>query len=127
MDSGFHALDSGFQSLIFAGSRIAVPSHQARQFVRCNYICCHNLSLLHVEELENFKNTLNNYDDQAKLERARLKEEHHQCTQIDLNNKKNKALQDFVTALQEEPRDGNKILEAIQRFVKFCTQDRLHK
>lgn len=78
------------------------------------------------EELENFKNTLNNYDDQAKLERARLKEEHHQCTQIDLNNKKNKALRDFVAALQEEPRDGNKILEAIQRYVKFCTQDRLH-
>lgn len=78
------------------------------------------------EELENFKNTLNSYDEQAKLERARLKEEHHQCTQLDLNNKKNKALRDFVTALEEEPQDGNKILEAIQSFVKFSSHDRLH-
>ncbi|KAL9964038.1 hypothetical protein ACROYT_G027612 [Oculina patagonica] len=78
------------------------------------------------EELENFKKSLNSFDEQAKLERARLKEEHHQCTQIDLNDKKNQAMRDFVAALQEEPRDGNKILEAVQRFVKTCTQDRLH-
>lgn len=80
-----------------------------------------------VDELENFRKTLNSLDEQAKLERARLKEEHHQCTQIDLNDKKNKALRDFVAALEEEPRDGNKILEAVQRYVKVCTQDRLHK
>lgn len=66
-------------------------------------------------------------EDQVKLERARLKEEHHQCTQIDLNDKKNKAMADFVAALQEEPQDANKILEAVQRYVRFCTQDRLHK
>lgn len=78
------------------------------------------------EELENFKKSLNTYDEQAKLERARLKEEHHQCMQIDLNDKKNQALRDFVAALQEVPRDGNKILEAEQRFVRTCTQDRLH-
>lgn len=70
---------------------------------------------------------MNSLEDQAKLERARLKEEHHQCTQIDLNDKKNKALHDFVAALQEDQRDGNKILEAVQRYVRFCTQDRLHK
>lgn len=80
-----------------------------------------------VDELENFRKTLNSLDEQAKLERAQLKEEHHQCTQIDLNDKKNKALRDFVAALEEEPRDGNKILEAVQRYVKVCTQDRLHK
>lgn len=79
------------------------------------------------EELDNFKKTLNSLDDQAKLERARLKEEHHQCTQIDLNDKKNQAMRDFVAALQADPRDGNKILEAVQRYVKMCTQDRLHK
>lgn len=79
------------------------------------------------EELENFKKSLNSFDEQAKLERAQLKEEHHQCMQIDLNDKKNQALRDFVTALQEEPRDGNKVLEAVQRYVKTCTQDRLHK
>lgn len=78
------------------------------------------------EELENFKKSLNTYDEQAKLERARLKEEHHQCMQIDLNDKKNQALRDFVAALQEVPRDGNKILEAEQRFIRTCTQDRLH-
>ena len=87
----------------------------------------YNLVTLHIDELENFKNTLNSYDEQAKLDRARLKEEHHQCTQIDLNNKKNQAMRDFVAALGEEPRDGNKILEAVQRYVKMCTQDRLHK
>ena len=87
----------------------------------------YNLVALHIDELENFKNTLNSYDEQAKLDRARLKEEHHQCTQIDLNNKKNQAMRDFVAALGEEPRDGNKILEAVQRYVKMCTQDRLHK
>lgn len=87
----------------------------------------YNLVILHIDELENFKNTLNSYDEQAKLDRARLKEEHHQCTQIDLNNKKNQAMRDFVAALGEEPRDGNKILEAVQRYVKMCTQDRLHK
>lgn len=79
------------------------------------------------EELENFKKSLNSFDEQAKLERSQLKEEHHQCMQIDLNDKKNQALRDFVTALQEEPRDGNKVLEAVQRYVKTCTQDRLHK
>lgn len=47
--------------------------------------------------------------------------------QIDLNDKKNQALRDFVAALQEVPRDGNKILEAEQRFIRTCTQDRLHK
>lgn len=66
-------------------------------------------------------------EDQVKLERARLKEEHHQCTQIDLNDKQNKALADYVAALQEEPQDANKIQEAVQRYVRFCTQDRLHK
>lgn len=70
---------------------------------------------------------VSSFEDQVKLERARLKEEHHQCTQIDLNDKKNKAMADFVAALQEEPQDANKILEAVQRYVKFCTQDRLHK
>lgn len=70
---------------------------------------------------------VNSFEDQVKLERARLKEEHHQCTQIDLNDKKNKAMADFVAALQEEPQDANKILEAVQRYVRFCTQDRLHK
>lgn len=79
------------------------------------------------EEIENFKKSLETYDEQAKLERARLKEEHHQCMQIDLNDKKNQALRDFVAALQEVPRDGNKILEAVQRFVNTCSQDRLHK
>lgn len=79
------------------------------------------------DELENFKKSLNTFDEQAKLERARLKEEHHQCMQIDLNDKKNQALRDFVAALQEVPRDGNKILEAERRFIKTCTQDRLHK
>lgn len=78
------------------------------------------------EEIENFKKSLETYDEQAKLERARLKEEHHQCMQIDLNDKKNQALRDFVAALQEVPRDGNKILEAVQRFVNTCSQDRLH-
>ena len=78
-------------------------------------------------ELENFKKSLETYDEQAKLERARLKEEHHQCMQIDLNDKKNQALRDFVAALQEVPRDRDKILEAEQRFVRTCTQDRLHK
>jgi len=85
-----------------------------------------NLVVL-VEELENFKKTLNSLDEQAKLDRARLKEEHHQCAQINLNDKKNQALRDFVAALEEDPRDGNKILEAAQRYVKYCTQDRLHK
>lgn len=66
-------------------------------------------------------------EDQVKLERARLKEEHHQCTQIDLNDKQNKALADYVAALQEEPQDANKIQEAVQRYVRLCTQDRLHK
>lgn len=47
--------------------------------------------------------------------------------QIDLNDKKNQALRDFVAALQEVPRDRDKILEAEQRFVRTCTQDRLHK
>lgn len=70
---------------------------------------------------------VSSFEDQVKLERARLKEEHHQCTQIDLNDKKNKAMADFVAALQEEPQDANKILEAVQRYVRFCTQDRLHK
>lgn len=70
---------------------------------------------------------VSSFEDQVKLERARLKEEHHQCTQIDLNDKKNKAMADFVAALQEEPLDANKILEAVQRYVRFCTQDRLHK
>lgn len=77
-------------------------------------------------DLQTFNKMVNSYGDQAKLERARLKEEHHQCTQIDLNDKKNKALGDFVAALQEEPRDDNKILQAVQRYVRFCTQDRLH-
>lgn len=90
-------------------------------------MCCFHLFLILVGELENFKSTLASYDDQVKLERNRLKEEHHQCTQIDLNNKKNQALGDFVAALQKEPRDGNKILQAVQRYVKICTQDRLHK
>ena len=80
-----------------------------------------------VGQLENFKKTLNSLDDQAKLERARLKEEHHQCTQIDLNDKKNQALRDFVAALEEVPRDGNKIKEAMKRYVTVCTKDRLHK
>lgn len=70
---------------------------------------------------------VSSFEDQVKLERARLKEEHHQCTQIDLNDKKNNAMADFVAALQEEPQDANKILEAVQRYVRFCTQDRLHK
>ena len=70
---------------------------------------------------------VSSFEDQVKLERARLKEEHHQCTQIDLNDKKKKAMADFVAALQEEPQDANKILEAVQRYVRFCTQDRLHK
>ena len=70
---------------------------------------------------------VSSFEDQVKLERTRLKEEHHQCTQIDLNDKKNKAMADFVAALQEEPQDANKILEAVQRYVRFCTQDRLHK
>ena len=70
---------------------------------------------------------VSSFEDQVKLERARLKEEHHQCTQIDLNDKKNKAMADFVAALQEEPQDANKILEAVQCYVRFCTQDRLHK
>lgn len=77
-------------------------------------------------DLETFNKMVSSFEDQVKLERARLKEEHHQCTQIDLNDKKNKAMADFVAALQEEPQDANKILEAVQRYVRFCTQDRLH-
>ena len=80
-----------------------------------------------LDELESFKNMLNSFDDQAKLERLRLKEEHHQCTQINLNDKKNQALRDFVAAIEEEPRDGDKIKEALKRYLTSCTKDRLHK
>ena len=77
--------------------------------------------------MERFKKTVASLEEQAKLERERLREEHHQCVQIDVNNKKHKAMKDFVKAMKERVRDPNKILEAVQRFVKTCTQDRLHK
>lgn len=76
--------------------------------------------------MDRFKKTVASLEEQAKLERERLRDEHHQCVQIDVNNKKHKAMKDFVKSMKETVRDPNKILEAVQRFVKVCTQDRLH-
>lgn len=76
--------------------------------------------------MERFKKTVSSLEEQAKLERERLREEHHMCIQIDVNNKKHKAMKDFVKAMKQSERDPNNILEAVQRFVKISTQDRLH-
>jgi len=76
--------------------------------------------------MEQFKKSVASLEQRAKLERQRLHEEHHRCVQIDVNNKKHKAMKDFVKSMKASTRDPNKILEAVQRFVKVCTQDRLH-
>jgi low affinity Fe/Cu permease len=77
--------------------------------------------------MERFKKTIATLESQAKLERHQLHEEHHQCVQIELNDKKNKALRAFVKALKKAPSDGNAVLTAVRRFLKICTDDRIHK
>lgn len=77
--------------------------------------------------MEQFKKSVASLEQKAKLERQRLHEEHHQCVQIDVNNKKHKAMKDFVKSMKATVHNPNKILEAVQRFVKICAQDRLHK
>jgi len=74
-----------------------------------------------------FKKIVAVLEQQAKLERLSLHEEHSQCMQIDLNDKKNKVLRLFLKALKKTPVDENAILEAIRKFINISTEDRIHK
>lgn len=77
--------------------------------------------------MERFKKTIATLEHQAKLERHQLHSEHHQCVQIDLNDKKNKHLKAFLKALKKTPSDENGVLTAVRKFMKVCTEDRIHK
>lgn len=65
--------------------------------------------------------------EQANLERERLREEHQQCVQIDLNRQKLKALKVFVEAIQEVPQGATKVLDSFKAYIKISEQDRFHK
>ena len=65
--------------------------------------------------------------DQDTLEQEKLRENHQQCVQIDLNNKKAKALKLFVEAMAEEVPDAKKIVENLKGYLQACDKDRLHK
>ncbi|KAK3744753.1 hypothetical protein QZH41_013301, partial [Actinostola sp. cb2023] len=76
--------------------------------------------------MDRFKKIVGMLEKQAKVERFSIHEEHIQCMQIDLNDKKNKVLRSFLKALKKSPPDENAILKAMRKFMNVSTEDRIH-
>ncbi|EDO45291.1 predicted protein [Nematostella vectensis] len=73
-----------------------------------------------------FKETISTLEQQAKLERQRLHEEHHQCLQIHINEKRHKTIKTFLRELRREIKNPDKILAAMRMFTNICNEDRVH-
>ena len=76
--------------------------------------------------LEVFRETIAALEQEAKQEKEQLRYEHTQCISRNIDKEKKKAMKTYVQAIQEDRLVPEKILNAVQKFIKVCEHDRVH-
>ena len=80
-----------------------------------------------LETLKVFRETLATLEEEAKEERIRLKTEHANCIQININKQKREAMLAYMLAVQEKPHSMKRIIRSARKFFQVCEHDRLHR
>lgn len=76
--------------------------------------------------LEVFRQTLAALEQESKDEKSRLRAEHADCINTQINKNKRDAMIAYLAAIEEEPVDSEKILQAVRKFIQVCEHDRVH-
>jgi len=76
--------------------------------------------------LEVFRETLAALEEESKQEKNRLRAEHADCINIQINKSKRDAMLSYLSAIEEEPVNAEKILKAVRKFIQVCEHDRVH-
>ena len=74
-----------------------------------------------------FRETLAVLEEEAKEERNRLKTEHANCIQMNINKQKRDAMLAYLVAVQEKPHSIKRIIRTARKFFQVCEHDRLHR
>lgn len=76
--------------------------------------------------LEVFRQTLAALEEESKEEKNRLRAEHADCINTQINKDKRDAMINYLQAIEEQPVSAEKILEAVRNFIQVCEHDRVH-
>lgn len=76
--------------------------------------------------LKVFRETLAALEQESKDEKSRLRAEHADCINTQINKNKRDAMVAYLAAIEEEPVDSEKILKAVRKFIQVCEHDRVH-
>ena len=74
-----------------------------------------------------FRETLAKLEEEAKEERNRLKTEHANCIQMNIDKQKRDAMLGYLFAVEEKPHSIKNIIKAARKFFQVCEHDRLHR
>lgn len=76
--------------------------------------------------LQVFRETLAKLEEEAKEERNRLKTEHANCIQMNIDKQKRDAMLAYLFAVEEKPHSIKNIIKTARKFFQVCEHDRLH-
>lgn len=77
--------------------------------------------------LEVFRQTLAALEQESKEEKSRLRAEHADCINTQINKDKRDAMIKYLQTIEETPVNAEHILQAVRNFIQVCEHDRVHR